>query len=54
LAEVVGGYRVTDLSSVVPLEEPERLERVGRLVGPGAAAFVPVGVLLRRFLDVQR
>jgi WD40 repeat protein len=54
LAEVVGGYRVTELSSVVPLEEPERLRRVDRLAGHGATAFVPYEVLLRPFLDAWR
>ena len=54
LAEVVGGYRVTDLGSVAPLEEPERLQRVRRLAGPAATVFVPVDVLLRRFLDPPR
>ena len=47
LAEVVGGYRVADLGSVVPLTEPERLQRVRRIVGPGTTAFVQLDVLLR-------
>ena len=54
LAEVVGGYRLTDLRSVVPLTEQERLERVRRLAGPAATAFTPIDVLLSPFLDSPR
>ena len=54
LAEVVGGNRVTELGSVVPLEEPERLQRVRRLAGPNATAYMPLELLLRRFLPTAR
>lgn len=49
LAEVLGGYRVTDLGSVVSIEESERLTRVRRVAGRSATAFVPVTQLLRDF-----
>src|SRR4030095_13348362 len=54
LLEVAGGYRVSELSSVVSLEEPERLQRVRRLVGSSAPAFVPADVLLRGLLNTLR
>jgi WD40 repeat protein len=54
LAEIAGGYRVSELNSVVPLEEPDRLERVRRLVGPNTTAFVPVDVLLRSLHSPQQ
>jgi hypothetical protein len=50
LAEVVGGYRLTELGSIVVLEEAERRARVRRLVGPEAQGAVPLDVLLRRFV----
>jgi hypothetical protein len=49
LAEVVGGYRVNELGSVMVLDETQRRERVGRLLGPKANGFVTLESLLRRF-----
>src|SRR4029453_17204033 len=44
LAEVVGGYRVADMGSVVPLEWPERLQRLDRLAGEVRQNWIAVGV----------
>jgi WD40 repeat protein len=41
LAEVLGGYRVTDFNSVVPLEEPERVQRTRQLTGAQTGVFIP-------------
>ena len=54
VAEVGGGYRLSEFGSLVPLDEPERLQRVRRLIGPEAHGFVPLEVLLRRFLPAPR
>jgi len=52
LAELVGGYRVSELGSLVPLEEPERFQRLRRLARPTAAG--KVDFLLRRFFPDSR
>jgi hypothetical protein len=54
LAEVLGGYRITELGSPVPLEGAEYLERVRRIAGPDANASAPVETLLRRFVPAGR
>jgi WD40 repeat protein len=54
LAEVLGGYRVNELGSVVPLEQPARLQRISRLAGSEANRFVPLEGLLERFLPASR
>jgi WD40 repeat protein len=54
LAEVVGGYRLTDAGAAVPLEAAERIERLRRLAGSSAAGFVPLDVLLKGFQPAAR
>ena len=54
LAEVLGGYRINESGSVVSLEQPARLQRLRRLAGPGANGFVPLDVLVKRFLAASR
>jgi hypothetical protein len=54
LAEVLGGYRINDSGSIVSLEQPERLQRISRLAGPGANGLVPLNVLVKRFLAASR
>jgi WD40 repeat protein len=49
LAEVAGGYRVTELSSVVPLEGVERVQRLNRLAAVAPSTSGALQNVLRFF-----
>jgi len=53
VAEVIGGYRVTESGSVVALENADRLELIRHLGGAGANLLTPIDTLLRPFVELQ-
>jgi WD40 repeat protein len=52
LAEVLGGYRLTELGAIAPVTESERQSRVRRLLGGNGSGLTTLDQLLRPLMPV--